>query len=466
MDDITASPLTKSPTLNLPLEPSTVDYEAEDAKDDSEYQVLWSNTMDEGKYRSPSNYKNIEVLLLCWAEKSDDLIITEEVSKLKRTFEECFNYHAQIEHLDASAKQTLQVQVNSIVANFVNAFDGPDTLLIVYYAGHGKPGKFFGSLECFGRLSENDRQKRVDTLVWNKAELLLKDARADVLEIFDCCYAGNLSLTRGEHRLFEFLGATKELSTTPVPGKDSFTEALIWALKKLVEEKRRFTTVELLRTIKQKAPDFPKGQTPVLSDRLDDIQAGRIMLHPLQKLQKDGSRTEVSSEENTKLDHFRSRTVTLHFDFADQPTHAEVETLGRQLNNVFERSIFGVNRVRWGGMKLSAAARAVGTFQAGLKRCRRASMKQPTATLNMGATEEWLPQKKPELLTPSSSTQHSPPALDSPATGGMDFNPPNVGAIPFPSSMSSNEESDESQISARKFRNKKKKSDIDGREAP
>lgn len=157
MDDITASPLTKSPTLNLPLEPSTVDYEAEDAKDDSELQVLWSNTMDEGKYTSPSKYKNIEVLLLCWAEKSDDLIITEEVSKLKRTFEECFNYRAQIEHLDASAKQTAQVQVNSIVANFVKTFDGPNTLLIVYYAGHGKPGKYFGSLEFFGSVEHSRR---------------------------------------------------------------------------------------------------------------------------------------------------------------------------------------------------------------------------------------------------------------------------------------------------------------------
>ena len=250
-----------------------------------------------------------------------------------------------------------------------------------------------------------------------------------------------------------------------MPGKDSFTEALIWALKKLVREKGRFTTVELLRTIKQKAPDFPKGQTPVLSDRLDDIQAGRIMLHPLQKLQKDGSRTEVSSEENTNPYPFKRRTVTLYFDFADQPSHADIETLGRELNHVFERYIFGVNRVRWGGMKLSAAARAVGRLQAGLKRSRRASMRQQPAALDMGAAEVLLAEKNSELLTPSSSTQHSPPALDFEATGGMDVNPPNLGAISFPSSMCSNEESDESQISARKFRNKKQKTDIDGREA-
>lgn len=35
------------------------------------------------------------------------------------------------------------------------------------------------------QLSENDQQKRLDSLVWNKTEKLLSDAGADVLEIFD-----------------------------------------------------------------------------------------------------------------------------------------------------------------------------------------------------------------------------------------------------------------------------------------
>lgn len=152
MDDNARSPLTSSPTINLPLEPSTVNYEAPDEKLDSEYQVLWSNLMDEGQYKNSSKYINVEVLLLCWAANCDDLTITEEVSRLKKTFEELFNYRAQIGYLDTSTKQTLQVQVNKIVANFVGAFDGPNTLLIVYYAGHGKPGSYYGSLEFFGSV--------------------------------------------------------------------------------------------------------------------------------------------------------------------------------------------------------------------------------------------------------------------------------------------------------------------------
>lgn len=113
--------------------------------------------MDHGNYKSSSKYTNVEVLLLCWAEKSDDLIITREVSKLKKTFEDHFNYGAQVGYLDASAKQTLQVQVNGIVANFVKDYDGPNTLLIVYYAGHGKPGNYFGSLNLFGSVERSRR---------------------------------------------------------------------------------------------------------------------------------------------------------------------------------------------------------------------------------------------------------------------------------------------------------------------
>lgn len=154
MDDTNRSPLTK-PTINLPPGHSTVNYEAQAAQDDSEYQVLWVNTMEESNYQSSSKYTSVEVLLLCWAERNDDLTVTEEVSRLKATFEECFNYHAQIKYLDASTQQKLQVQVNRIVANFVGDFDGPNTLLIVYYAGHGKPGNYFGSLECFGSVQQS-----------------------------------------------------------------------------------------------------------------------------------------------------------------------------------------------------------------------------------------------------------------------------------------------------------------------
>ena len=46
--------------------------------------------------------------------------------------------------------QNPQVQMQYHVAKFVMEEDGPRTLLIVYYAGHGKPGPDPGKLELAG----------------------------------------------------------------------------------------------------------------------------------------------------------------------------------------------------------------------------------------------------------------------------------------------------------------------------
>ena len=111
--------------------------------------------MDRGPYKNPSTYKKVEVLLLCWAENSNDFTTKEEVGRLQSVFENRFRYNTHIEYLDNSTPQRLQVRVNSKVATFVDNHDGPDTLLVVYYAGHGRPGGYYGSLEIFGFVSTN-----------------------------------------------------------------------------------------------------------------------------------------------------------------------------------------------------------------------------------------------------------------------------------------------------------------------
>ena len=122
----------------------------EDEIQDAEYQVQWNITMGEGKYNHPSTYDKVVVLLLCWAQSSNDLKTTEEVDALRLVLENRFKYRTTTEHLDNDNKKRLQVQLNSKVAAFVDANDGPNTLLIVYYAGHGKPGEIRGDLEMFG----------------------------------------------------------------------------------------------------------------------------------------------------------------------------------------------------------------------------------------------------------------------------------------------------------------------------
>ena len=197
-------PLTMETAGKFASDVSTVNYESQNEKENSDLQLLWSSIMDEGNYANSSTYTKVEVLLLCWAESCNDITTEDEVNQLKTTFEEKFYYNTHIEYLDTTMEGRLQVRVNKIVADFVADHDGPNTLLIVYYAGHGRPGENYGDLELMGSVQDGNcgsqllnlcrqitanapqnQHKRLGDLVWNKTEKLLLPAEADVLEIFD-----------------------------------------------------------------------------------------------------------------------------------------------------------------------------------------------------------------------------------------------------------------------------------------
>ncbi|KAL9117344.1 MAG: hypothetical protein Q9187_006121 [Circinaria calcarea] len=376
---------------------------------DADYQRTWSEAMDKGPYANPSSYKKCAVLLLCWEENSDDLDTKEEVNRLKLTFEEKFRYAVQIEYIDNRIDTKLQVQVNKKVANFVADHDAPHTLLIVYYAGHGGPGIIHGHLKLFGQISINDKVGRTesDSLVWNNTEILLLDAHADVLEIMDCCNAGTLGLTRGEQRIrkFEYIAATKAMGTTPRSGPSSFTSGLIHALGKLVEEKRRFTTLELRDEIMQ-APNFTRGQEPQLSERDKHSNADRIMLHPLleegscsHKLPREISRTPIAEQ----------RTATLHFDFAGKPSLKQIKSLGEGLNKVFEsHGNLGVNGVRLGSIKQYKIDRIVKTWKELTWPDQHATGKRQHSSIDDGVSNGLLNPSTIGILTPSSMSPSSP----------------------------------------------------------
>ena len=100
-EDIT-SPHTMQPAL--PQDFSTVDYESEDEKEDSDLQLRRSRVTDEGEYETSSSHTKVEVLLLCWEHSCSDMATKEEIDDLKATFEDQFNYHVEIKYLDVTKK--------------------------------------------------------------------------------------------------------------------------------------------------------------------------------------------------------------------------------------------------------------------------------------------------------------------------------------------------------------------------
>ena len=201
----------------------------------------------------------------------------------------------------------------------------------------------------------------------------------------------------------------------------------------------RFTTSELLRKIKTHR-EFPQDQMPVLSDR-EDVHArpGRIMLHPVQK---EGSDTKTTSE-IPDIEPHKKRTVTLHFDFLDKPTHEHLEIFGRGINGIFDRETLDVNRVRWGGMKRSTFARAAKRFHAPIKK-RRASMRAQPGSLT-----------RQVVLSSSSSNLLSPASADSAGferQGSTDTSISESAMRSPPKSSDSNEEQQKGNQARRKRR--------------
>lgn len=60
--------------------------------------------------------------------------------------------------------------------------------------------------------------------------------RADVLAIFDCCYASNVKGCQDSRRLYDLLAACPEGKPAKAPGKNSFSQRLIDTLNKMLDE--------------------------------------------------------------------------------------------------------------------------------------------------------------------------------------------------------------------------------------
>lgn len=142
--------LTRNKMPPLPRLSKDSCYDSAQEKKATDRQVLWTNIMNEGRYQNPSRYDKVEVLLLCW--KVSDLDTTYEVEDLRKVFEEDFGYHTTTMYLNANSKKKLQTHLNRHVAKFVDDYNDPNTLIIVYYGGHGGPGDFLGELELIGYI--------------------------------------------------------------------------------------------------------------------------------------------------------------------------------------------------------------------------------------------------------------------------------------------------------------------------
>lgn len=85
----------------------------------------------------PDGYLKASALIIRWHKNLDQFPgHDEEIAKLAALFKSGFNYDVEVFTLNVETKP--QHQLNLAITSFVNKYDGPHNLMIVYYTGHGR----------------------------------------------------------------------------------------------------------------------------------------------------------------------------------------------------------------------------------------------------------------------------------------------------------------------------------------
>ncbi|KAF7898925.1 uncharacterized protein EAF01_008138 [Botrytis porri] len=331
-------------------------YQDKEASADSKFKAIFDEHMS-AKNASIA-YREVHVLLLSWDRKDDDLHVEQEVADLENVFRDIFKYKTTQKILQQNPRRHPQAQINLYLAEFVHNHDDQNTLLIVYYAGHGKLSDDGDGLALTPSTTQPDEENELHEIVWSSAEHNIQNTQSDVLVIFDCCNAGEMDRSvRGSdftRRAFEYMAATSQNSTTRKPGPKSFTAALIWALKELVRFKpgKRFSTQELIRKI-YRAPNFPDTQAPRLTERGPIGSLRKIVLVPLNQQSKPGVRGDNSTGHIDEI----KETLNLRFVFNGGITNKIVRELAKDLSNLISGGDFVASTVLWDGINTSSSTK-------------------------------------------------------------------------------------------------------------
>jgi len=311
----------------------------------------------------PDGYISVAVLLIKWDAELDELKTGEEVERnptfsfpprltmqqakeLEAIFKNRFRFVTETVELNVSSKP--QHQINRHLSAFIEKHDGPNNLLIVYYTGHGVYREDHKHLELTASLNPKIKKgfNGIACCNWNKVEDLLKaeEVESDVLTILDTCYSSNIAKSgKEETRTFELLSACAINATTAAPGENSFTRALIDALKQLLDmfDDRPFTTFHLNQRI---LLDKRRHDTPSqLWFRLQNHER-HIRLAPLKK---------ISQRRSPSLPQPPRGYLTLRFALRDESLNQQqIEYLTMNLSKAFnKKALVGLRRIDWLGIK-------------------------------------------------------------------------------------------------------------------
>lgn len=252
-------------------------------------------------------------------------------------------YHFHVRTRLIHAERDPQPQAFRYLSEFVDDENGPQRLLIIYYAGHGwSKAADDGKIKLSGRHPCDEKEGQEDSIEWVEVERVLSKTKADVLVIFDSCNAGLLcrEAHRGQGRCFQYLGACEAKQRTRSAGNSSFTHAMIWALGQLAQESG-FPATKLVQVLTSH-PNFPKDQHPVLFGSRFEPALENIWIAPMPK---PGSLNvnappspPISTAASPRLHpydaHVTHGVLDLRFHFAQKATKQDIHDVGITLRSL------------------------------------------------------------------------------------------------------------------------------------
>ncbi|KAI9740262.1 MAG: hypothetical protein M1834_004840 [Cirrosporium novae-zelandiae] len=230
-------------------------------------------TIDGCRSQGKNLYSKVACFLMNWVD--DDMGTNGEVEQLQEIFGTTFGY---LTHSFKIPSQNSQKIATKEISDFVWAHDSPDSLIILYYGGHGEARD--NSLIITACETGND-----PSMDFEKIMLLLKKVKSDVLLILDCCFAGKAftdqPLGRGK---FEVLASSSANGYSyPPKEKGSFTRIMINTLPSLLAD-GPFSASTLLRKIYHNSHLQDDVRPMYFEQSLfeDEFDDGRIWLRPKQ----------------------------------------------------------------------------------------------------------------------------------------------------------------------------------------
>ena len=193
-------------------------------------------------------------------------------------------------------------------------------------------------------------RKGLSNIVWNKAEHNIENARADVLLIFDCCYAGTLALPQRSpwnSRIFAFLGSTQHDGLARAPGSQSFTTALTWSLEQLAAKNPPGFTLKELEEKILSYQHFPRSeQRPSIQHRAKpSLRELRIAPLPRGLLA-----TEPPSPANGEESGEAAYCLNFELGFLECPTPGDIDSLFEQFRVLVNDTGVPLHDVLWRGL--------------------------------------------------------------------------------------------------------------------